>query len=102
MVQIDNTSLISDKSKTTEEHLGQINSMHIENILNTTQNEQSMDNVFDQPRKLITKNRLDLAKAKQGFSVLSVALGSQALTLTSLLVEDLSSEIKGIKTFRVL
>ena len=102
MVQIDNTSLISDKSKTTEEHLGQTNSMHIENILNTTQNEQSMDNVFDQPRKLITKNRLDLAKAKQGFSVLSVALGSQALTLTSLLVEDLSSEIKGIKTFRVL
>lgn len=35
----------------------------------------------------------EVTKAKQGFSVLSVALGSQALTLTSMLVEDLSSEI---------
>ncbi len=42
--------------------------------------------------------RINLTKAQQGFGVLSVALGSQALTLTSLLLEDLSTEIRGDDT----
>ena len=42
--------------------------------------------------------RINLTKAQQGFGVLSVALGSQALTLTSMLLEDLSSEIRGDDT----
>ena len=33
---------------------------------------------------------------KKGLTVLSVALGSQALTLTAMLIEDISSEITGI------
>ena len=39
--------------------------------------------------------RISLSKAQQGFGVLSVALGSQALTLIALLLDDLSSETRG-------
>ena len=35
-------------------------------------------------------------KPKKELTVLSVALGSQALTLTAMLIEDISSEITGI------
>ena len=40
---------------------------------------------------------LNLNKVQQRFNVLSVALASEALTLTSLLLEDLSSEMVGDK-----
>lgn len=42
--------------------------------------------------------RINLTKAQQGFGVLSVALGSQALNLTSILLEDLASEVRGEDT----
>lgn len=42
-------------------------------------------------------SRVNLPKAQQGFGVLSVALASQALTLTASLLDDLSSEIAEVK-----
>ncbi len=38
-------------------------------------------------------SRINLIKAQQGFGVLSVALGSQALSLTASLLEDVASEV---------
>ena len=40
-----------------------------------------------------SSSRVNLAKAQQGFGVLSVALASQALTLTAALLDDLTSEV---------
>ena len=44
-------------------------------------------------RKESSSPRVNLAKAQQGFGVLSVALASQALTLTAALLDDLTSEV---------
>ena len=88
MVQIDNTSLITDKHIITDGKMNSSKSTEDEclSIASST--------ISAQPKKNNYQDFIDLSKAKPGFSVLSVALGSQALTLTSMLVEDLSSEVK--------
>lgn len=48
--------------------------------------------------RIESSGRINLTKAQQGFGVLSVALGSQALNLTSILLEDLASEVRGDDT----
>ena len=45
------------------------------------------------PLAELMSHGLNLNKVQQRFNVLSVALASEALTLTSLLLEDLSSEM---------
>jgi hypothetical protein len=72
LLQIDSTLLVSGPKKTKEELAPEASDLK-QNSTNATS---------------------DLAIAKQGFSVLSVALGSQALTLTAMLIEDLTSEVK--------
>ena len=72
-LQTDNTALLSEQKKRKEV------SSNYESSHQTTDNNQSKNELF---------------KSRQGFSVLSVALSSQALTLAALLIEDLSSEIR--------
>ena len=72
-LQTDNTALLSEQKKRREV------SSNYESSHQITDNNQSKNELF---------------KSRQGFSVLSVALSSQALTLAALLIEDLSSEIR--------
>ena len=95
LVQINNTSQVADKKH------------EATNVASGTKNKPStssdavddeiQQDICDQQKNkcLLLQGAIDISKAKHGFSVLSVALGSQALTLTSMLFDDLSSEIKG-------
>ena len=95
LVQINNTCQVADKK------------YEVTTVASCTKDKpsKSSDPVHDEIQQevsdqqkntcLFLQGAMDLSKAKHGFSVLSVALGSQALTLTSMLFDDLSSEIKG-------
>ena len=64
-------------------------------ITNQTSTEEQSYSESSNPQKLNdNQNKMDTTTDKQGFSVLTVALGSQALTLTAMLIDDLSTETK--------
>jgi hypothetical protein len=97
LVQISNTSQITDKRVMIDEPSSGTKSMEDKASSHSLQDElHSGASGSDQQKKNHPlQHSMDFAKAKHGFSVLSVALGSQALTRTSMLLEDLSSEMKG-------
>ena len=96
-LQIHNASQIMDKKGLAETASSRIKFMENEFSSNYLQDElyAGVSSVDPQKKDALLHDFMDFSKATHGFSVLSVALASQALTLTSMLLDDLASEMKG-------